>query len=377
MAYINDFKDPILAQRLLIKTLKLENRPPNTQNTTTPKLENCPQTFNIMEVCGTHTMSIYKHGIDKLLPSYINLLSGPGCPVCVTDTAYIDMAAELALQDNVIIATFGDMLRVPGSTCSLSDMRAQGMHIQTVYSPLECIALAKDYPDHEIVFLAVGFETTTPVIALTLKSAIKESLHNLSMLFSLKTMPHAMENLILDKSVNINAFICPGHVAAIIGTRPFEVLSETYQVPMVIAGFERLDLISAIYTLIQMKHDKYYGCQNLYKRVVKPEGSLKALSLIAEAFEPASSSWRGIGTLPQTGLTLKPSLSHFNAALKFNLTLPHAKVHPDCMCGDVLRGLKKPIECLLYQKLCTPSHPIGACMVSSEGTCMNYYKYNS
>ncbi len=361
MNSINSFKDPILAKKLLATTRKLENRPP----------------ISLMEVCGSHTMSIYKNGIDKLLPSYINLLSGPGCPVCVTDTSYIDQAILLSKSSEVIIATFGDMIRVPGSSISLSIARAQGADVKVVYSPLDCISLAKLHPDKEIVFLGVGFETTAPSIALLLKEAAACSIRNLSLLLSLKTMPYAMENLIFDECINIDGFICPGHVAAIIGSEPFDILARKYGVPMVIAGFECVDLVGAIHALTKMIDYKNYSCQNLYKRVVKPHGNIKALSLLKEVFEEDDSSWRGLGIIPKTGLSLRSEYNSFNAQLKFNLTLPDIKVTSHCMCDKVLKGIKKPIECPLYKTNCTPATPIGACMVSSEGTCMNFYKYNN
>ena len=363
MDYINSFKDIALTKKLLAKTHKLENRP--------------QKLLNIMEVCGTHTMSIYKNGIDKLLPSYINLLSGPGCPVCVTDISYIDAALELSENRNVIIATFGDMIRVPGSTSSLATSRANGAHIEIVYSPLDCITLAKMHPDQEVVFLSVGFETTAPLIALTIQKAMQHALLNFSVLLSLKTMPYAMERLIFDQSISIDAFICPGHVAAIIGAEVFNTLAAKYHVPMVIAGFECLDLVGAIYRLIEMINNQDYSCKNLYKRVVKVNGNAKALALLDEVFEVTDSSWRGLGIIPKTGLSLKSDFKAFNALLKFGLTLRDVKVPPKCLCGDILRGLKKPLECPLYKTVCTPLNPVGACMVSSEGTCMNFYKYNN
>lgn len=406
MESLNGFKDIELTKKLLakthqlktcpqsslLKTLSLENRPPfcASQNLIvgelSPPLDIQSQkigepspvlAFNIMEVCGTHTMSIYKNGIDKLLPSYINLLSGPGCPVCVTDLSYIDTAIMLAEHKEVIIATFGDMIKVPGSTSSLSTSRAKGADIKIVYSPLDCITLAERYPDKEVVFLGIGFETTAPSIALAIKAAIHNSINNFSVLLTLKTMPYAMEYLLFDHAISIDAFICPGHVAAIIGTTPFEQLAKKYHVPMVIAGFECLDLVGAIYTLIQMKINNNYNCQNLYTRVVNTEGNTKALALLDEVFEVTESSWRGLGYIPKTGLSLKPKFKTFNTLLKFDLNLPDVKVPAKCMCGDVLKGLKKPTECLLYKTVCTPSHPMGACMVSSEGTCMNFYKYNN
>lgn len=361
MNNLNGFKDIELTRKILDRTYNLKNRPSKA---------------NIMEVCGTHTMSIYKNGIDKLLPPYIQLLSGPGCPVCVTDIGFIDTAVRLAQIKGTLIAVFGDLLRVPGSQASLSDLRAEGADIRVVYSPLDCITLAQKHPNKEVVFVGIGFETTAPAIALAIKAASLKSIPNFSVLSSLKTMPDAMENLIFDEEVVVDAFICPGHVAAVIGINAFNELAKKYQVPMVVAGFEALDIVSAVYTLLQMLNTKTYSCQNLYSRVVKPEGNIKAASLLNEVFEESSSSWRGLGTLPKAGLILKSYFNHFNAFIKFNLTLPEVKEPLGCQCVDVIKGLKRPSECSLYKKRCTPSHPVGACMVSSEGACMNFYKYN-
>lgn len=360
MTPVNPFKDPHLTQKLLSKIRTLNNTP-----------------LNIMEVCGTHTMSIYKNGLDKLLPPSIQLLSGPGCPVCVTDIGYIDAAIKLSHRKEVMLATFGDMLRVPGSTASLNSAKANGADIQVVYSPLDCITLSQTHRHKEVVFLGIGFETTAPSIALTLQKAMALSIPNFSLLLSLKTMPYTMESLIFDDSVVIDGFICPGHVAAIIGTAPFNALAEKYHVPMVIAGFEALDIVSAIYTLIEMTHTHSYTCKNLYTRVVKPQGNTKATALLDHYFKVDTSFWRGLGELDKTGLSLRSDFNNFNALLKFDLTFPQVKAASGCMCGEVLKGFKKPSDCPLYKTSCTPEKPIGACMVSSEGTCMNFYKYNN
>lgn len=376
MSYLTDFKDPELSKKLLVQTFKWDDVAPLFENRPLRSTPKSRRTVSIMEVCGSHTMSIYKNGINRLLPSYIHLLSGPGCPVCVTDTSYIDQALILSQNKNVILASFGDMLKVPGSHLSLSTAKAKGASIQVVYSPLDCLQLAKGHPEKEIVFLGIGFETTAPVLALTLKEALRSSLRNFSMLLSLKTMPNAMKNLILHPDVKIDGFICPGHVAAVIGSEPFNTLAKAYSIPMVIAGFEPVDLSSALYTLIQMILDKNYCCENLYKRVVRAKGNLKALALLNEVFELTDSSWRGLGMISETGLSFKPPFNIFDASLKFNLTSPKIQVPPGCLCGDILKGIKKPYDCPLYKTKCTPSSPIGPCMVSMEGTCMNFYNYN-
>lgn len=333
--------------------------------------------FNIMEVCGTHTMSIYKNGIDHLLHPSIHLISGPGCPVCVTDLGYIDAAIELSSSANVMIATFADMVRVPGSTMTLRSRMIYNNSIQIVYSPLDCIELSKKNPNYEIVFLGIGFETTAPAIALTIKEAYRQSLSNFSVLLNLKTMPNAVKHLILDGDVSMDALICPGHVGAIIGSHPFDDLAKKFTMPMVIAGFEALDIVSAIYYLIHMIINEDYACYNLYKRVVKDGGNDKANKLLDEVFSPCESMWRGLGSIPNTGLSLKPYLSAFDAQKKFNLSIPYVKPIERCICDKIIKGSKKPKDCLLYKTVCKPTSPIGACMVSQEGACMNFYKYDT
>lgn len=366
MSYLHEFNDPHLSQQILAKTHKLKNRPSISSSI-----------MNMMEVCGSHTMSIYKNGIDQLLPPFVELLSGPGCPVCVTDASYIDQAILLAASPKVILVTFGDLLKVPGSHTSLSTTRANGGDIRVVYSPLDCIHLAKKHPEHEIVFLGIGFETTAPSIALALKAAIKMCISNLSFLISLKTMPSAIDYLLSDNNVNIDGLICPGHVAAIIGATPFEILAKKHGIPMVIAGFSCVDLSHSIYTLMEMIVSNHTYCKNLYTRVVKPNGNPNALMLLDEVFDSRDSFWRGFGILPNTGLHLKDSFKHFDAKIKFKLNLKPVTPKTACICDQILKGIKKPPECPLYKTQCNPSHPVGACMVSDEGTCMNFYKYHN
>lgn len=343
--------------------------------TKTSKYRNA--TFNIMEVCGTHTMSIYKYGIDKLLHPSIKLLSGPGCPVCVTDSGYIDAALKLSIDAKVMIATFADMIRVPGSNMTLRSSVKNNISMQIVYSPLDCIELSKKNPNYEIVFLGTGFETTAPAIALAIKEAYHQSLSNFSVLLNLKTMPNAIRYLILDDQVSIDALICPGHVGAIIGTHPFDDLAKQYFVPMAMAGFEALDIATSIYILIQMIVKEEFTCHNLYRKVVRDNGNDKAKKLLNEVFEPCVGIWRGLGKISETGLTLKPHLSSFDAEKKFNLSISYAQPKNNCLCDQIIKGIKKPKDCLLYKTICKPNSPVGACMVSLEGACMNAYKYDT
>lgn len=331
--------------------------------------------IKIMEVCGTHTMAIYKNGLDKLLPSNISLISGPGCPVCVTDLNYIDSAIELCKNKNIIICTFGDMIRVPGSKSSLSKEKVNGANIRVIYSPLDCLDIANRNRDKEIVFLGIGFETTSPVIGLTIKNAYESNISNFSVLTSIKTMPNAIEKLILDEEIFIDGFICPGHVGSIIGINEFDKLASKYKTPMVMSGFEHGDIACSILQLCRLIEAKDYKCENLYKRIVKHEGNKIAKNIIDEVFYIGDSYWRGMANIKDTGLIIKEKYRRFDAQIKFNLHLPKVEIESECICGKILKGIKKPEDCKLFKVKCTPQNPIGACMVSSEGTCSNFYKY--
>lgn len=357
MNYIKELKDPKLAKSIL------------------QKINDCKREINIMEVCGTHTMNIFKSGIRDLIPSNINLICGPGCPVCVTPQNYIDSAMELSKNENVIIATFGDLIKVPGSKSSLQIQKSNGRDIRVVYSPLQSLDIAKENKNKEVVFLGVGFETTAPVIALSVYNAKNEGLSNFSLLHSIKTMPNAMKNLVLDDDVNIDGFLCPGNVSAVIGVRHYEFLANNYKLPMVIAGFENSDILAGIYTLIEMINNNEYEIKNTYNRLVKYEGNKKALSLINEVFEECSSTWRGLGNIENTGLKIKDKYKNYDAYYKFNINLNEINNNKECICGQILKGAKKPIDCKLFKNTCNPQNPIGPCMVSEEGTCLAYYKY--
>jgi hydrogenase expression/formation protein HypD len=327
--------------------------------------------MNLMEVCGTHTMSIAKYGLRSMLPKNVHIISGPGCPVCVTSAGEIELAINLANKMGKIVATFGDMIKVPGAENTLGD----GDNVKIIYNPLEAITLAKENPDRDIVLLGIGFETTTPLIGATIKVALQENLTNFFVLPMHKLVPPALEVLLSDKENEIHGFILPGHVSAITGRRYYKFLDK-YEINGVIAGFEPLEIMESIYILIKNFNEKKYEIVNNYKNVVTENGNEKAFNMIGEIFEPCDSEWRGIGVIPQSGLKLKAKYEHFDVCKKFNLEIPDIKDPKECLCGLILMGKKKPHECIHFGKRCNPGHPIGPCMVSSEGTCAAYYKYN-
>jgi len=331
--------------------------------------------INLMEVCGTHTVAIFRNGIRKILPTNINLISGPGCPVCVTPISYIDEIIALSREEDFIITTFGDMMRVPGSTSTLEEEKTDGADIRIVYSTLDALKIARDNSSKEVVFMGVGFETTSPTIASAVLKAQKEKISNFSVLSVAKIMPPAMKALLEGKEVNINGFICPGHVSAIIGSQPYHFITTQYKIPCVVCGFEPLDILQSIYMLVKQIEDGKAEVEIQYERAVKPEGNKIALDKINEVFEVVDSDWRGIGNIPFSGLEIKDKYEKFNAR-KFEVQIEETKESKRCRCGDVLRGVIIPSECSLFRKVCTPENPQGACMVSTEGTCAAYYKYN-
>ena len=328
--------------------------------------------IRIMEVCGTHTHEIFRLGIRNILPENIELISGPGCPVCVTPVGYIDEAVCLALEKNAIICTFGDLIRVPGTKMSLAAARAEGAEVKMVYSPLDSLKIAKENPDREVVFLAVGFETTTPIACLTVKKAKEEGLKNFSILTANKTMPNAYQAL----KGSADAFLYPGHVHAITGEKDPKDLYEKDGVSGVIAGFTAKELLTAIAVIVQeiKKGEPFF--MNCYPRVVRPEGNPTAMKTINEVMEPCDSEWRGLGIIPDSGLKLREEYKDFDARIKHALPKIEGKPNPACRCGDVLQGKCKPKDCKVFGKVCTPEHPVGACMVSNEGACSAYYQYS-
>lgn len=331
--------------------------------------------LKIMEVCGTHTMSVFRYGIRGLLPGNISLVSGPGCPVCVTPVSYIDSALELAKSEGVIITTFGDLIRVPGSAGSLSAAKSEGADVRMVYSPLDALVIAKENPKNKVVFLSVGFETTTPVCALAVLRAFEENIDNFSILAANKTMPEALKLLAGDPSTAIDAYLYPGHVSAIIGTGLYEEIAGKYGIPGVVAGFEPLDILHGILSIAKMAEKSEIKVVNGYARFVKREGNPLALEKMFEVFEPVDAVWRGLGAVPRSGLGVREKYAAFDARKVFSLVEDEGKEPTGCLCGEVLKGRVLPVACGLFGKTCTPDNPTGACMVSSEGTCAAYYRY--
>lgn len=326
--------------------------------------------ITLMEVCGTHTASISENAIPSLISDKIHLISGPGCPVCVTVSDYVDKLIELALDGNVIV-TFGDMIRVPGSKKALKDIKFEGADIRMVYSPTETIELAKAEPNKNFVFAAVGFETTTPIYALLLDEIIKQKIENVQLLTALKTMPNVIATLC--KSDNkIDGFIAPGHVAVITGSNAFVPLAEKYSLPFAVSGFEAEEILASIYALIKLR--KQGKVINLYKSAVTSERNEKAFEIVHKYFEEYDAPWRGLGIIKGSGMALKNEFAKYDAGSR-ELTNDYS-YQKGCLCGEIISGNKKPTDCPLYNKICTPENPKGACMVSNEGTCHNYITNN-
>ena len=331
--------------------------------------------INIMEVCGTHTMAISRYGLRQLIPESINLISGPGCPVCVTPAGDIDSIIEIAGKYEVSIFTFGDILRVPGSKSSLYNERSEGKDINICYSPADALDFAKNNPERKVIFIAIGFETTIPLTSVIIKRAYREKINNFYIYNTHKLIPEALELLLLDKEVEIDAFLCPGHVSAIIGSKPYNFIAEDYHIPCVISGFEPIDILESIATIIRQINKDISEVDIQYKRVVKEEGNPTAVKLIYEVFDKSDSVWRGLGNIPGSGLKLKKKFLKFDAKTYFPVKRFKSREPAGCECGDVLKGIKKPAECRLFSKICKPENPVGPCMVSSEGSCAAYYKY--
>ena len=330
----------------------------------------------IMEVCGTHTVALFRSGVRDMLPPTISLLSGPGCPVCVTAQGEIDAFIELARIPEVTIATFGDLIRVPGSASSLQQERAAGRDIRMVYSTMDAIALARKNPDRQVVFLGVGFETTAPPIAASVLAAQAEGIGNFSVYSAHKLVPPAMAVLLGIDKMAVDGFLLPGHVSVIIGVDAYRPLFSASRVPMVVGGFEPTDLLWALLMLIRQIENDTPALENAYPRAVASGGNAKARQVMDLVFTPADALWRGIGSIPNSGLVFRDAHAAFDAARKFSVAVGDAPEPPGCACGEILTGLKIPPECALYRKRCTPTRPIGPCMVSSEGTCAAYYRYH-
>ena len=337
-------------------------------------LDHGQQTIRIMEVCGTHTQSISKSGIQHLLPENVKLLSGPGCPVCVTSEYYIDMAIQLLLKENTILATFGDMLKVGGSKSSLS---AYGRNnIYTVYSPEDVIPLAKQNPGKMVIFLAVGFETTAPLIAATIKNVFESGLNNLLFLTSLKRMEPVLRLILNENKSTIDGFLLPGHVAAILGANAFRFVTDEFHIPAVVCGFETSDVVAGILLLLdQITGQKPVSLTNYYGRCVRSDGNILAQEYIEEVFKRESGAWRGIGVINDSAFVINDKYQVLDAKHRFNLSEDRMLGRPTCQCSDIILGIKAPCECLQFGKQCTSDHPLGPCMISSEGACAIHYRY--
>ncbi|MFX0048856.1 MAG: hydrogenase formation protein HypD [Candidatus Hermodarchaeota archaeon] len=330
--------------------------------------------IKLMHVCGTHEHTISKYGLRSLLPKNLEILSGPGCPVCVCPSADIDKAIEIGRRDNTIITTFGDMIRVPATNLSLAELKAEGADVRIVYGPHDAIKIAKENPDKEIIFFAIGFETTAPLIGYEIQSGPPT---NFSVICAYKLIPAALELLISQSQLRIDGFISPGHVSTIIGLEPFKIFSEAYRVPNVIAGFEPNDVLLGILMLLRQIKSKKFETLNEYSRVVKPEGNKIAQDIIADVFESISSPWRGIGRVLDGGLAIRAKYEKFDTDKKFNIKIEKSQdIPPGCSCHLVMVGKLYPNECKLFAEKCTPLNPVGPCMVSQEGTCSIFYKYH-
>ena len=333
--------------------------------------------IKLMEVCGTHTMAIARFGVKRLLPKPIELISGPGCPVCVTAQGEIDKAIAIAGMRDVIMATFGDMMRVPGTNESLADKKRHGADIRVVYSCLDALDIAAQNPGKRVVFMGVGFETTSPTIAATVKEAKRRKLRNFFVLAHFKLLFPALAALAQSRKVDIDGFICPGHVSVITGINPYREFVRKYKKPCVITGFDESDIIEGITRLVEQIKQKRSTAEIEYTRAVKKQGNATARKTLFSVFEPRDSQWRGLGVIKKSGLKLKRAYRQFDADRQFKVVLPKVKNNRGCVCGEVLQGIKSPQECRLFKKACTPQHPIGPCMVSSEGACAAYYKYGA
>ncbi len=330
---------------------------------------------NIMEVCGTHTMAIARNGLRQKFGPNINLISGPGCPVCVTSAHDIDWIMEIVKNHNLKVFTFGDMVRVPGTSSSLAEQKSLGKDINVCYSPQDALSYAAHSPSEDVLFIAIGFETTAPLTAVILREAFRKNIKNFSVFSVHKVVPPALDLLLEDSQVNIDGLLCPGHVSAVIGLKPYGFIPIKYGIPCVIGGFEPTDIMVSVSMILKQVKLGKPSVQNQYRRVVREEGNPVALENIEEVFEVEDSDWRGMGILPGSGLKLREKYDYFDARLRFKVKEVNSKENPACDCGNILKGLKKPYQCKLFSKTCTPQKPIGPCMVSSEGSCAAYYRY--
>jgi hydrogenase expression/formation protein HypD len=358
MRFIDEFRDTELGQKLVRRISRISTKP-----------------VNLMEFCGGHTVAIMRHGIRQLFPPHIRLLSGPGCPVCVTANGDLDKAITLGELPGVIITTFGDMMKVPGSHSSLQQARAHGADIRIVYSPRDSLEIAAGNPGKQVVFLAVGFETTTPGVAATVLEASKLKLTNFSIKSLLKVCPPVIRALLDLGEVRLDGLICPGHVSAVIGSMPWEFIPEKYGIACSVTGFEPLDILLSIDRLVEQIEKGRPTVEIAYTRGVKREGNLVAQKMVEKAFEPCPADWRGLGIVPGSGLKLRRELAGFDADSRLPVRVKPPVEHKGCLCGEILRGVKSPADCKLFGGRCTPENPVGPCMVSAEGACSAHYQY--
>ena len=358
MKYLTEFRNGEIAQRMAREIAQVTTRP-----------------WKIMEVCGGQTHSIIKNGIDQMLPAGIEMVHGPGCPVCVTSLELIDKSIEIASRKDVIFCSFGDMLRVPGSKKDLLSVKADGGDVRMLYSPLDALKIAKDNPDKEVVFFAVGFETTAPANAMAVYQAKEQNIKNFSILVSHVLVPPAMEAILSSKQNRVQGFLAAGHVCTVMGYNEYYPLTKKYKVPIVVTGFEPLDILQGIYLCVKQLEEGKAEVENQYVRAVQRDGNLKAQEIINRVFKIGTRKWRGIGEIPDSGLVLQDEYIHYDASTKFGLAELVVEEPKECISGLVLQGIKKPNECAAFGTLCTPERPLGATMVSSEGACAAYYRY--
>ena len=358
MKFISEYRDAEVGKRLVARIRQRSTRP-----------------ARLMEFCGGHTVSIAKHGIRQLLPPTIEMLSGPGCPVCVTANADLDKAIALTWLPDVIVATFGDMIKVPASRSSLQQAKAEGGDVRIVYSTQDALEIAQHNPSKSVVFIGIGFETTAPTVAASVLQAEQQGIDNYYVLSQHKLCPPVIKALLDSGEVKLDGIVCPGHVSAVIGSHPYNFIARDYGIACVVAGFEPLDILLCVDMLVAQIESGESKVEIAYRRGVKPEGNKVALELMYKVFEVCDGNWRGIGVVPESGLKVREEYRHYDAEHAFQIA-PGEPVEPKgCICGDILRGVKTPLECKLFRAVCNPEHPVGPCMVSSEGSCAAYYQY--
>ena len=358
MKLVDEYRDADLAKKLIEHIHRTSKRP-----------------IRLMEFCDGHTVSIVKHGIRQLLPRNVEMLSGPGCPVCVTSTIDLDKAIAICGILDVIVTTFGDMIRVPGSHSTLQMAKAEGADVRVVYSVQDALAIARDNPERPVVFVAIGFETTAPTVAAAVIQAESENINNFFVLCLHKICPPIMKTILDLGEVRLNGIICPGHVSAIIGSKPYEFIARDYGIACVVSGFEPIDVLQTVDMLVSQIERQEYSVEIAYRRGVKPEGNPQALRIMDQVFEISETTWRGVGPVPASGLTIRKRYRAFDAKESFEIKTGPADEPKGCMCGSILRGVSSPTDCPLFRRTCTPERPIGPCMVSSEGTCAAFYHY--